>query len=148
MTTIGICGDDCLYCPRYLATQRGKVEELEKVKDLWVRLGFRNPACYASDLTCYGCTPENNCAYRELRACVYERGIENCGLCEVYPCQFVRAVFEKSDQLCSQALKVCTTKEMELLRKAFFSKRENLEKMHLEKHKKTKTRKARQPAAS
>ena len=138
MTTIGICGDDCLYCPRYLATQRGKVEELEKVKDLWIRLGLRDPDFSARNLACYGCTPENNCAYPELRACVYERCIESCGLCEVYPCQFVRAVFEKSEKLCSQALKVCTAEELELLQKAFFSKRENLEKKHLENHKKGK----------
>jgi hypothetical protein len=139
MITIGICGDDCLYCPRYLATQSGKVEELEKVKDLWVRLGLRDPAFSAQDLACCGCTPANNCAYPELRACVSEKGIESCGLCEAYPCQLISAAFEKSERLYSQTLKFCTPEEMDLLRKAFFSKRENLEKKRLEKRKKGKT---------
>ena len=139
MITIGICGDDCLYCPRYLATQIGKAEELEKVKALWVRLGLRDPAFSAQDLACYGCTPANNCAYPELRACVSEKGIESCGLCEAYPCHLIGSTFEKSDKLYSQALKVCTPEELELLRKAFFSKRKNIEKKHLEKRKKGKT---------
>lgn len=128
MTTIGICGDDCLYCPRYLATRSGKEEELEKVKALWLRLGLKDPASPARDFACCGCTPENDCAYSELRACVQRKGVESCGLCDAYPCGLVNAAFEKSDRLCAQAALVCTPEEMELFKKAFFSKRENLEK--------------------
>jgi hypothetical protein len=129
MSTMGICGDNCLYCPRYLATQSSEPEEeLEKVKELWLRLGLRDPSLPARDLACYGCTPENNCAYLELRTCVYGKGIENCGLCEIYPCVLVNAALEKSEGLRSQAVLVCTSEEMELLRKAFFSKRQNLDK--------------------
>ena len=136
MTTLGICGDDCLYCPRYLATQSGKAEELEKVKELWVRLGLKDPAFPAQDLVCCGCTSENKCAYSELRACVYKKGIESCWLCEAYPCHLVSAAFEKSEKLCSQSALVCTPEEMELLRKAFFSKRENIEKKRSEEQEK------------
>ncbi len=126
MSTMGICGDNCLYCPRYVATRSGKAEELEKVKELWVRLGLREPSLSARDLTCPGCNPENDCAYPELRSCVYARGIESCGLCETYPCALVDAVFEKSERLCSRAAVVCTPEEMGVLREAFFSKRQNL----------------------
>ena len=126
MSTMGICGDNCLYCPRYVATQGGKAEELEKVKELWVRLGFREPGFPAQNLACQGCAPENDCAYPELRSCVYSRGIERCGLCEAYPCGLVNAVLEKSERLCTRAALLCTTEEMEVLRKAFFSKRQNL----------------------
>jgi hypothetical protein len=133
MTTIGICGDNCLYCHRYLATQSGEPEELEKVRELWLRLGLRDPALPAQDLSCHGCAPENNCAYSELRACVHGKGIESCGLCEAYSCAVVNAAFEKSDGLCAQAISVCTSSEMELFRKAFFSKRQNIEKRHFEK---------------
>jgi hypothetical protein len=133
MSTIGICGDNCLYCPRYLATLSGKAEELERVKELWVRLGLREPSFPAQNLVCYGCHPDNDCAYSELRACVHGKGIERCGLCEAYPCQIVSAVFEKSERLRPKALSICTPDEKELLRKAFFSKRENLGKKKLEK---------------
>jgi hypothetical protein len=138
MATMGICGDNCLYCPRYLATQSGKTEELEKVKELWLRLGLRDRALPAQDLVCHGCAPESKCAYPELRACVYERGLGNCGLCADYPCKLVIAAFEKTEGLRSQAVAVCTPEEMEALQKAFFSKRENLEKKRHEKQEKGK----------
>jgi hypothetical protein len=36
---IGIYGDKYFSCPRNVATLIGKAGELEKVKELWVRLG-------------------------------------------------------------------------------------------------------------
>ena len=133
---IGICGDDCSHCPRYAATQKGSKDELEKVKELWVRLGFRDSNIPAQELVCHGCGPENQCAYSEVRACVYAKGIESCGSCDSYPCELVNAVFEKSEKLRSQAARICTPKEMEVLQKAFFSKKENLDRKYLESHKK------------
>jgi hypothetical protein len=130
MTTMGICGDNCLYCPRYVATQSGKIEELEKVKELWLRLGLGGPALSVEDIVCFGCAPENDCAYFELRACVYGKAIENCGLCETYPCELVHTAFEKTEHLRSRAALVCTREEMEALQKAFFSKQQNMCQKH------------------
>jgi hypothetical protein len=138
MTTMGICGDYCNHCPRYLATLSGRVEELERVKELWVRLGLREQTYPARNLVCHGCLPENDCAYSELRACVYEKGIDSCGLCETYPCQIVCAAFEKSERLYAEVASICAPEEIELFRKAFFSKRENIEKKILEKQEKGK----------
>ena len=136
MTLMGICGDNCLYCPRYVATRSGGAEELEKVKELWICLGLVEHDLPAGEMICSECVPENDCAYSELRACVYGKGIENCGLCESYPCERVNSAFDKSKKLRSRAALVCTTEEMEVLQKAFFSKRENLDKMHIEKYEK------------
>jgi hypothetical protein len=127
---IGICGDNCFYCPRYVATHNGGDKELEEVKELWVRLGFRDPAFPPQDMACFGCRPENNCAYSEVRACAHWRGIETCGLCQAYPCELLNAAFEKTEKLRFQAVRVCTPKEMDALNKAFFSKRQNLDQMH------------------
>ncbi len=135
MATIGVCGDNCSYCPRYVATQKRDAKELERVKDLWVRLGFWDPAFPAQDLTCLGCRPENKCAYLEIRACAYGKGVENCGLCQAYPCRLINAAFEKSDNLRSYAARVCTPKEMDILQKAFFSKRKILDQTHSETNK-------------
>jgi hypothetical protein len=132
MSLIGVCGDNCSYCPRYTATRSGKTEELEEVKELWARLGLRDPAVPARDLTCFGCNPENPCAYAELRDCAREKGIDNCGLCDAYPCKRIDAAFEKSEDLRSHATRVCTPKEMDTLTKAFFSKRQNLDQIHRE----------------
>jgi hypothetical protein len=134
MITIGICGDNCLYCPRYIATKNGGNKEMEEVKELWVRLGLREPAFPARDMACFGCRPENKCAYLELRTCAYEKGIENCGLCQVYPCELINAVFEKSEKLSSLATRICTSEEIDKLQKAFFSKRQNLDQIHFKKH--------------
>ena len=132
MSLIGICGDNCSYCPRYIASRSGKTEELEEVRELWVRLGLRDPAFPAQDLTCFGCKPENPCAYSELRDCARGKGIANCGLCEAYPCKQIETAFEKSEELRSHATRICTSKELDALYKAFFSKRRNLDQIHRE----------------
>ncbi len=132
MFPIGICGDNCSYCPRYIATQNRSAEELEEVKELWVRLGLRDPVFPAQDLACFGCKPENKCAYSELRICASEKGFDNCGLCDGYPCKLINDVFEKTEKLRFHATCVCTHEEMDTLYKAFFSKRRNLDQIHRE----------------
>lgn len=135
MNMIGVCGDNCSFCPRYLASLSGDVEELEDVKELWVRLGLRDPVFPARDMACFGCRPENNCAYSDVRACAHGKGIDNCGLCQVYPCRMLIAVFEKSEMLRSFAARVCTPNEMDVLHKAFLSKRQNLDQIRFRKDK-------------
>jgi len=130
MKMIGICGDNCAYCPRYIATQNGGNIELEKVKELWVRLGLRDLDFPVQDMVCHGCKPENKCAYVELCTCVITKGLENCGFCNEYPCKLVNSAFDKSEKLKSQASKVCTHKEMDVLHKAFFSKKEYFDRIH------------------
>jgi hypothetical protein len=107
---------------------------MEEVKELWVRLGLREPAFPTRDMACFGCRAENKCAYLEVRTCAHEKGIENCGLCHVYPCELINAVFEKSEKLSSLATRICTSEEMHTLEKAFLSKQQNLDQIHFEKY--------------
>ena len=109
---------------------------MEKIKELWVRLGLRDSDYPAQDLVCDGCRPGNMCAYSELLACTNERAIDNCGMCNEYPCSLILAAFEKSDKLHVNAVKVCTTAEMAMLKKAFFMKRQTLNQIHWETKKK------------
>lgn len=132
---IGICGDNCAYCPRYIATQNGRKIELEKVKELWVRLGLRDHDFPVKDMVCHGCTPENKCAYLELCSCVSAQAQENCGSCDEYPCKLIKNAFDKSEKLKSHAAKVCTQEEMDMLHKAFFSKKKYFDNIH-QKHRK------------
>jgi hypothetical protein len=132
---IGICGDNCTYCPRFIATQNGRKVDLETVKELWVRLGLRDPDFPVKDMVCHGCLPENKCAYAALRTCVGEKAHENCGLCDEYPCKLIKSAFEKSEKLKSHAAKVCIQEEMDILHKAFFSKKEYFDHIH-QKHRK------------
>ena len=133
---IGICGDNCSGCPRFIATKSGRRDELEKVKELWVRLGLRDPDFPVEDMACHGCKSGNKCAYAELRACVSGKGIENCGSCKQYPCNLINSTFDKSDILKSYASKVCTQDEMDILHIAFFSKKEYLDRTRRELKKK------------
>jgi len=129
---IGVCGDNCSFCPRYHATLSGDAKELEKVKELWVRLGLREPDFPTQDIACYGCKPENNCAFSEVRACAYGKGVENCGLCNAYPCEKLLAVFDKAEELQTHAVHLCTPEEMDALHKAFCCKRQNLDLVHFD----------------
>lgn len=124
MTMIGVCGDNCEYCPRYTATKNGSMSELEQVKELWVRLGLRPHDFPVEDMACHGCKPENKCAYTELRACVNAKKVDNCGLCSKYPCELINNAFGKSEKLKDLVNEVCTQEEKDLFQKAFFSKKE------------------------
>ena len=130
MNVIGICGDNCTYCPLYIATQSDRVNELEKVKELWVRLALRDPPFPVNDMACQGCRPENKCAYAEFLDCVSAKGHENCGWCDDYPCTLIKNAFDKSEKLKALAKKVCTQKEMETLKNAFFLKKEYFDRIH------------------
>ena len=130
MNRMGICGDRCESCPRFLATQRGGRVELETVKQLWVRLGLRAPDFPVAEMACRGCRTENRCAYPELRDCLQSKAHANCGVCDEYPCARIHAVFEKSEKLKGHAEKVCSPAEMERLQKAFFSKKSALDRIH------------------
>lgn len=129
---IGICGDNCACCPRYIATKSGDLERLERVKALWVRLELRGSDFPAEKMACHGCQPENKCAYVELCACVSERSGINCGFCDEYPCKLINYVFDKTDKLRSVAVRVCTHEEMDMLDRAFFSKKEYFDCIHAE----------------
>lgn len=120
---IAICGDNCACCPRYLATQTEQESELEKARQLWIRLGFRDKHFPLEAMACTGCQPENPCAYAELRECVDQQAVENCGFCDTYPCEKINRVFDRSDMLMEQAKKICTKEEIDLLKKAFFYKK-------------------------
>jgi hypothetical protein len=104
--------------------------ELEKVKDLWVRIELRDHTFPIQDMICHGCKPENRCAYPELYACVKLKGLENCGLCGNYPCELLNRALEKSEQLKNRALDVCKPEELVSLKKAFFSKKEYFDTIH------------------
>lgn len=130
MNMIGKCGDNCSCCPRYIATQNGRKIELEKVKELWVRLGLSDQDFSFENMVCYGCRPEIKCAYEDLYKCVSAKSLENCGLCNEYPCQLINSALDKSEKLKSHASKVCTKEEMDMLNKAFFSKKEYFDHIH------------------
>lgn len=130
MDKIGACGDKCSNCPRYIATLSDDIEEFEKVKELWVRLGWRDASSPAEKLVCHGCSPEVKCSYPELHRCANGKKISNCGLCYNYPCKLVKAAYKRTERLVSVAKGVCDSEEMDILNKAFFHKKQTLDQIH------------------
>jgi hypothetical protein len=128
MSKIGACGDDCDVCPRYNATKSGNIEELKKVKELWVRTGLRDDSIPAQELSCLGCKPHKYCGSRKLLDCVVTHHIENCGYCNSYPCEIVLESFNNSATWKLKIKDKCTEEEYEMLNKAFCMKKANLDK--------------------
>jgi hypothetical protein len=131
---IGACGDNCEYCHRYHATKNGNSEELEKVKELWIKLGLRNESFPSQNLACSGCKPNEFCGHKELLNCVLRNGIDNCGMCDAYPCEMVINACKKTDTWKIKVQNKCTNEEYEMLIKAFCEKKLNLDKIFMERH--------------
>lgn len=128
MINLTCCGDDCNYCPRFLATQDGTPEKLKSVSELWLKCGFRDEIVANDEISCYGCTPSNKCSHG-INKCCFNKKIQNCGECIEYPCEMLNSAFEKTNIAAKNCLKICTKEEYELLYKAFFLKKQNLDKV-------------------
>jgi len=125
---ISICGDVCSECPRYIATRSNDIGELEKVAELWFRVGFRDSVVSAGEMQCNGCNRQKPCGYG-LNRCEQSGKGNNCGECPSFPCAKVDAVLEKTDRVAEECKTKCSATEYESLRRAFFGKREILTKI-------------------
>jgi hypothetical protein len=134
MPKLGACGDNCDLCPRFKATKSGKIEVLEKVKELWVKTGLRDNSISASELSCSGCTRNKYCGSKELLNCVINHGIQNCGYCKSYPCEIILKSINKTENWVLNIKGKCTEEEYEVLSKAFCMKKENLDKIKANTH--------------
>jgi len=130
MTFIGFCGDNCGLCPRYVATKSGDNQDLEKVRDLWVRIGWRDEDTSPEGVACSGCTSVKSCRYDNVRICAKDKGITNCGECIDYPCQEITKVFERTKSYERKCKEVCSPSEYERLYRAFFLKKQTLDAIH------------------
>ncbi len=130
MILIGFCGDNCGLCPRYIATKSRGIHHLEKARDLWVRVGWRDKDTSPEEVACSGCTSVKSCRYDNVRICAKNKGITNCGECMDYPCQKIIKVFKKTESYERKCKEVCSRSEYESLYKAFFLKKETLDAIH------------------
>ncbi len=124
---IAACGNDCSVCPRYnKAPFEKSEEELHRTAVLWHKIGYRDHVVTNEEISCSGCTSDNWCRYKVIRCCE-EHGVSNCGECNLYPCDNIKECFEVTASFIPKVKEVCTDEEFEILKKAFFEKKENLE---------------------
>lgn len=132
MVKMGYCGDVCDHCPRFLATKDGRIRKLREVAELWHRVGLRPETLPPEEMVCHGCSPSKMCPYG-IAPCASEREIASCGECADYPCDRISVPFERIEVWSQRSRQFCTSEEYELVPKAFFEKKRNLDRIH-EKH--------------
>ena len=121
---ITLCGDNCLYCPRYHAKSE---KELQDTAKLWYKVGWRDHIVSNEEIKCSGCSSHKQCTYK-LVECIKDHQIDKCNQCREYPCDKILNMLNLSKQYQIKCKEICTKEEYEKLTKAFFEKEENLNK--------------------
>ena len=121
---ITLCGDNCIECPRFRAHSD---EELQKVAELWYKVGWRNTIVSHDEIRCNGCSSHKQCTY-QLVECTQKHNVQKCNQCSLFPCEKITAMLQRSAQYQKVCKKLCTEQEYNMLEKAFFDKENNLKK--------------------
>lgn len=121
---ITLCGDNCIECPRYNAQSDA---ELLKIAELWYRIGWRDTIVSNEEISCSGCSSHKQCTYH-LVECVKKHCVEKCNQCNEFPCRKISDMLIRSKEYQKKCKVVCTEKEYNSLKKAFFEKEDNLMK--------------------
>ena len=127
---LAACGNDCASCPRYVAHPYEKSEEeLQHTAELWMKIGYRDHVVSNEEIECHGCKAGNWCRYGIVE-CTSKKGIKNCGECSEYPCAKISECFEVTTTFEEAIKNVCSKEEYEMLKKAYFEKKQNLDAVH------------------
>jgi hypothetical protein len=122
---VGACGDVCSECPRYSLTLADDLKGLEKLSELWYRVGFRDKIISPGELKCCGCRKENPCTTK-INICDHLVEKTNCGECDLFPCEKINIAFQKAEDLKDICKTRCTDSEYQLLSRAFLNKKQIL----------------------
>jgi hypothetical protein len=132
MKLVSFCGDHCSLCPRYIATQNNDIQELNRLSELWYRLGFRATIESSEKMRCEGCQKHKACSY-QINSCSQLTDIQNCGECSFFPCDKINIVFERTAQIAKNCTEKCTEAEYAQLHDAFLNKASTLNAIHQNK---------------
>ena len=121
---ITLCGDNCNFCPRYNAKTEA---DLQKVAELWYRVGWRDCVVSNEEIKCTGCLSHKKCTY-ELVECTKNHNVEKCNQCDNFPCDKINLMLSRSKEYKNICKEICSPDEYKTLEKAFFEKEKNLEK--------------------
>lgn len=91
---LAFCGLLCEDCAIFKATQ---TNDPEQKKTIAANLSTEELPVTDRDIHCMGCFSTENiylyCGQCEVRACAINKGIENCGHCDKYPCELLLVPF-------------------------------------------------------
>jgi hypothetical protein len=129
MSVMACCGNICSDCPRFTATESGDEARLRQAAALWHRVGWREGVVSLGEIACRGCETATWCRYG-LRRCAREKGVALCGWCADYPCANLKQTWEATETWSLVCARVCSPEEYAVLDRAFFQKRDRLERAH------------------
>ena len=131
MLKLAFCGNDCNVCPRYIATLSGDEEQLKEAALMWKRAGWRDAVLSPEEIVCHGCSSVSWCRYG-IRECALEKGVDNCGKCQDYPCEKLLKAFERTESYAKNIKESFSKEDYECFQKAFFLKKESLDRVNRE----------------
>ena len=86
---IAYCGLNCSECPAYIATQANDDRLRVDCASKWSTEYKVNVK--PESINCDGCKSDGNrffvCSNCGVRKCASEKGVDNCSVCEDYPCR-------------------------------------------------------------
>lgn len=91
------CGLLCDQCEAYIATQNNDEKELAVIAEKWTKI-FNAPI-QAEHLHCDGCVADGRKSYYcgslcEIKKCVEEKHLANCGKCESFACEKLEQIYQ------------------------------------------------------
>ena len=89
------CGIMCDECPAYKATVDDSDELRKNTAKLWSKL--YNADIRPEQVNCLGCRSGvryTHCGVCEIRACNLENQLDNCGVCDSFPCSKASTVVD------------------------------------------------------
>ena len=125
MNRIAYCGDDCSFRLSYIGTRKNDKDLLKKMAKILHQIGWREEELPPEEVKCDGCFTRTWCEYG-IKQCCEEKKIAHCGHCNDYPCSKNVTTFEKNEKDIETCKKVLSFEDLEVFKKAYFSKKENL----------------------
>lgn len=89
------CGVNCEKCNAYIASVTNDDCVRQKVIDEWGKLYKRT--FHIEEINCRGCKSDalfGLCAKCDIRTCNNDKDIDNCGDCELFPCERIQRFFD------------------------------------------------------
>jgi hypothetical protein len=89
---LSMCGLDCAVCPANVAYRTDDETLRVKTADEWSQQF--HAALKPADINCVGCLKTRgvqiaHCGECEIRKCGLKRKVNNCAMCDDYPCQII-----------------------------------------------------------
>ncbi|NQV18493.1 MAG: DUF3795 domain-containing protein [Armatimonadetes bacterium] len=94
---IACCGIVCIECPAYIAFKNDDDELRKKTAKQWSE-EFKADI-KPENINCVGCIVKkgihfSHCFECEIRKCCQEKNIDNCAICNLFPCQRISDFFK------------------------------------------------------